>query len=307
LSILAGGPLFARNLAPDVFATMCGDPLGLVAGSLNPTARAQLVDGAYVFSGRAAYLSGSAHARWAMVGGIVFDGDEPVVTDGLLEIRTGAFPIDRARDLDTWHVTGMRATGSTDIEFEGIEIAKDWTFEPLRPRTPGGDDVFGWIPLQAQLGGGLAAIAVGAARNMIDRFTELAAVKVPGGGTFTTLSERAPAQIAVGRAEGLYQAARAVLHDAVGSVWARGVAHEPFDDVVLARMRAGVMTAVQRGAEAIDILHDVSGMNAITRDSVLDRCWRDVHTMTQHVLLAPPRFEIVGRVLLGLDAGAPVI
>jgi alkylation response protein AidB-like acyl-CoA dehydrogenase len=48
-------------------------------------------------------------------------------------------------------------------------------------------------------------------------------------------------------------------------------------------------------------------MNAVTRDTVLERCWRDLHTMTQHIILSPARYEIAGRVLLGLDPGSPVI
>jgi alkylation response protein AidB-like acyl-CoA dehydrogenase len=91
------------------------------------------------------------------------------------------------------------------------------------------------------------------------------------------------------------------------SSWDRGVAHEPFDNAALARSRLGLVTAVQLSARAIDLLHDASGMNAVARDTVLDRCWRDVHTMTQHVVLSPARFEIAGRVLLGLDPGAPII
>ncbi len=48
-------------------------------------------------------------------------------------------------------------------------------------------------------------------------------------------------------------------------------------------------------------------MSAVASDSVLDRCWRDVHTMTQHVVLSPARFEIAGRVLMGLEPESPVI
>ena len=37
----------------------------------------------------------------------------------------GLLPIDRARSLDTWHVTGMRATGSTDYEFTDVLVPTD--------------------------------------------------------------------------------------------------------------------------------------------------------------------------------------
>jgi alkylation response protein AidB-like acyl-CoA dehydrogenase len=307
-AILAGSPIFARFLPTSTFAALFGADPKLAAGSLNPVAtRVEAVDGGYRFTGRGTYLSGSAHAQMIAVAGIVFAGDQPVVADGLIHIRVGLMPIDQARSLDTWHVTGMRATGSNDYEFTDVHIDTDYTFEPFRPREVIPGDVFSAIPIWAQLGGTLAACAVGTARNMIDRFLDLAATKVPAGGNFTSLAERAPAQISVGEAEGLYQAARAVLHDTVRGVWARGEASEPFTNEVLAKQRVGIVTAVRLAALAIDGLHDAAGMNAVASDSVLDRCWRDVHTMTQHIILSPARYEIAGRVLLGLEPGAPVI
>jgi alkylation response protein AidB-like acyl-CoA dehydrogenase len=299
LAILSGGPLFGRFLESAAFAEICGDPRGQMAGTLNPTGRAAPVDGGYVFSGRATYLSGSAHAKWVMASAIVERPDA-------FEIRLGVFPIERARSLDTWHVAGMRATGSTDYEFENVEVEDGWTFNPFDPR-PQTREPYASIPLWAQLGGVLAACAVGAARNMIDRFYELAMTKIPAGGNFTRLAERAPAQIAFGEANGLYEAARSVLHDAVDSVWDLGVAKASFTNEVLARQRVSIVASVRLAARAIDLLHDAAGMSAIRSDSVLDRCWRDVHTMTQHIILSPARYEIAGRVLLGLDPGAPVI
>ena len=306
LTILNSGALFARFFPEPVFATVGRDPTGLVAGSLNPlTARAEPVDGGYLFSGRATYLSGSAHARWIMASALVMKDEAPVLADGAIQIRSGLFPIEQARSLDTWNVTGMCATGSTDYEFDRVMVASDWTFEPFRPRVVAGGDVFSAIPLWAQLGG-LAACAVGAARNMIDRFIELAATKVPTG-NLSRLAERVPAQVAVGEAEGLYLAAHAALIASVEATWARGVAAEPFDNETLARHRLGSVTATLLAARAVDLLHDAAGMNAVARGTVLERCWRDMHTMTQHIILSPDRFEIAGRVLLGLDPGSPVI
>jgi len=306
LIILNSGALFARFFPEQVFATVGRDPTALIAGSLNPlAARAEPVDGGYLFSGRATYLSGSAHARWIMASALVMKDEAPVLADGAIQILSALFPIEQARSLDTWNVTGMCATGSTDYEFDGVMVAEDWTFEPFRPRVLTDDDVFSAIPLWAQLGG-LAACAVGAARNMIDRFLELAATKVPTG-NFSRLAERVPAQVAVGEAEGLYIAAHAALMASVDATWARGVAGEPFDNETLARHRLGSVTATRLAAQAVDLLHDAAGMNAVARDTVLERCWRDIHTMTQHIILSPARFEVAGRVLMGLDPGSPVI
>jgi alkylation response protein AidB-like acyl-CoA dehydrogenase len=240
-----------------------------------------------------------------MASALVMQDGAPVLADGAVQIRSGFFPIDHARSLDTWHVTGMCATGSTDYEFDRVMVSSDFTFEPFRARQVKTGDAFSAIPLWAQLGG-LAATAVGTARNAIDRFVELAASKVPTGG-MTRLAERAAAQIAVGEAEGLYLAARASLMDSVNATWARGVAAEPFDNETLARHRLGTVTATRLAARAVELLHDAAGMSAVMRGGVLERCSRDMHTMTQHIILAPGRFEIAGRVLLGLDPGSPVI
>jgi alkylation response protein AidB-like acyl-CoA dehydrogenase len=241
-----------------------------------------------------------------MASALVMKDQAPVLDNGMIQVRAGFFPIEQARSLDNWNVTGMCATGSTDYEFERVMVPTEWTFEPFRAHQAATLGVFAAIPLWAQLGG-LAAVAVGTARNMIDRFVELAATKVPTGGNLSRLAERAPAQTAVGEAEGLYLAARAVLTESVEATWARGIAGETFDNEAQARGRLGAVTAVQLAARAVDLLHDAAGMNAVTRDTVLERCWRDMHTMTQHIILSSARYEIVGRVPLGLDPASPVI
>jgi alkylation response protein AidB-like acyl-CoA dehydrogenase len=307
LAILAGGPRIAKFVGPQVFERVNAEPMQLMAATLNPAAaRAEPVDGGYIFSGKATYLSGSAISDWVMVSALLTKNGTPVFKKGGITIRSGVFPITDARALDTWHVTGMRATNSTDYEFDNVFVAEDWSFEPLRGLPSADDDVFAAIPIWAQLGHGLSACAVGAARNMIDRFLEVAVAKIPAGG-MNTLADRGTAQIAVGKAEGCWQAARAVLAAVADDVWARGVARAPFDNRVLAEQRAGSVTAVQLSMQVVDLLHDAAGMSSVMSDSVLERCWRDVHTITQHVVLGPARFEVVGRVLLGLAPESPVI
>ena len=77
-AILGASPVFARFLPPATFATLYGGELGLAAGSLNPVAtQAEVVDGGYRFTGRGTYLSGSAHAQWIAVAGIVMKDGAP--------------------------------------------------------------------------------------------------------------------------------------------------------------------------------------------------------------------------------------
>jgi len=72
-------------------------------------------------------------------------------------------------------------------------------------------------------------------------------------------------------------------------------------------MRLGNVTAVKLALQAVDLVADAAGMNSAQTSCPIERCWRDVHTASQHVLLNIARFEVVGRVLFGLDPGSPVI
>ena len=142
----------------------------------------------------------------------------------------------------------MPATGSNDYEFADVMVPAEWTFASMRPRPPPWRRPVPAIPLWSQIGNGLAACAVGAARNMIDRFVELAALKVPAG-----------RQTPVGRARARRRW-RSVRHRACTrlrtrccerqstTIWARGDAGEPFDNDFLARPRLGSVTAVRLAA-----------------------------------------------------------
>ena len=51
----------------------------------------------------------------------------------------------------------------------------------------------------------------------------------------------------------------------------------------------------------------VGGGTAIYASSPLQRCFRDIHVLTQHTLVAPATLELVGRVMLGVDADTSML
>ena len=40
---------------------------------------------------------------------------------------------------------------------------------------------------------------------------------------------------------------------------------------------------------------------------VITRCFRDVHVVTQHMMVAPPTYELTGRILLGVGADTTML
>ena len=308
LAICSGGPLLGHFASREVFEEIFADPRAVCCGTLNPvTTQVTRCDGGWRFTGRATYVSGSAQATWINVAGLVLRDGSPQFEGGVPVVRSGLFPLAKhCRILDTWKTTGMRGTGSNDCTFEEVFVPDAFTYEWPDPRSSWQRGPFANIPLVTQLGGSLAAVALGAARHAIDTLMELAGVKVPAG-TRATMRERPLAQMQLAQAEGWLQAGRAYLFQSAADVWRRGEAALPFDASARAAARLGSVTAAKLAAMATDVVHDAAGMSAVQTTCDLERCWRDVHTITQHVVLSAGRYEVVGRIMLGLDPGAPII
>ncbi len=307
LAICAGGPVFAQFLSRAAYDEIFTDPRGVTCGSLNPmTSQAVPAEGGWRFSGRAANASGSAHATYLMAAALVLRDGAPQIVDGIPLLRAGFFPIKHATILKTWATSGMRGTGSNDCVFEDVFVSNEFTFDWLNARPTWQRGPFADIPLHQQMAGPLAAVVLGTARHAIDALDELARAKIPVA-TQATLRERPLAQIQFAQAEGLLNAARAYFYQCNDEVWRKGVARESFTVKDFAHTRLGVVTAVKLALQAVDLVADAAGMSSAQIACPIERCVRDAHTASQHVLLNTARFGVVGRVLLGLPAGSPVI
>jgi hypothetical protein len=73
------------------------------------------------------------------------------------------------------------------------------------------------------------------------------------------------------------------------------------------RLRLAAMMGAQLAADAVNIVFDASGMTGAKIGGEIERCWRDVNVVRQHITLASSRYEVVGRVMLGLEPGSPLI
>ncbi len=283
------GQFAKRELYEELF----GDPRTTWAGSLNPTlVRAVRVEGGYRFSGRGSYVSGCTHATWMVAAAVIVEGDKPLFVAGIPVIRAGVFPMSACRILETWNMAGMRGTGSHDVEFTDVFVRDELSFalgEAL-----------------ANLGAALAPVALGIARHAIDAFVELATVKVPLGSR-GLLRERVTAQAQLGQAEGLLQAARSLFYETCAEAESRRLEQRTPTDAERARMRLGSVMAAQLSAQGVDLIYDAAGLTGGSADCDIERCWRDVHVTRQHITLASTRFEVVGRVYLGLPPGSPLI
>ena len=203
------------------------------------------------------------------------------------------------RIIDTWDTAGLRATGSHDIEVSDVFVPKRRT-APLPPRHPVADGALFRFPVVGLWSVGLAASALGIARAAIDELLRLAATKTPFG-MASTLSTRATAQIVAGEAMASVGSARALLVEETTRMWEMVQAGTPVTAEKQALLRIAATHATAASAGAVDRMYTAAGGTALYASSPLQRCLRDVHGVTQHAFVAPPTYESLGTIMLGVE------
>jgi len=276
-----------------------------IAGVGAPSGRATPVDGGFRISGRWAYASGCTHSQYIFLGNIVLDGDRPRMgPGGLPELRMAVVPMSEVEVLDTWHVSGLRGTGSHDVTVTDHFVPSERTAGVTLDLAATNPQFR--IPMFTLFGMALVPVALGAARRAIDELLEMAQGKTPmlSG---SKLRDKPVVQHEVARAEGLVQAGRAYLYETVGELLEQAERGEAIDMPMRARVKLATTTATDLASQAVDIAYRLGGGSANFETSVLQRCFRDVHAVTQHFVIAASNYETAGRVLLGLDPGTPII
>ena len=155
-------------------------------------------------------------------------------------------------------------------------------------------------PVFGLLAVGIAAVSLGIARCAIDALIELAGGKTPQGAT-RPLAQRAATQERTAQAEARLAAARAGLLMAVDAAWREALSGEITLDARRA-LRAACVHTTHELADVVTSVHRVAGGSSVFEGHPIERCFRDAHTVTQHMMVGEPLYEISGRLALGLPA-----
>jgi alkylation response protein AidB-like acyl-CoA dehydrogenase len=297
----------SAQLAPAVRRELFfSDPIGVSAGSARERGQAIAVPGGYRVTGHWFFASGCMHSRLLHGACRVFDGDEPRRRpNGDQEIRIAFFyPKSSVRIIDTWHVSGLRGTGSHDIVVENLFVPEERTFSALdrRARVTGPMNRIHGFDLA---GCGFCCVGLGVARAAIDAFVELATVKRPRSSS-DLLRERVMVQAQVGEAEALLRSGRALLFDVVEEMWQTVLAGAAVTERQRSDLRLAMTHAAQNAARATHMVCVAAGTTSIFASSPLERFARDAEVVTRHNQLQFVNYEAVGRTMLGLESNSPL-
>jgi alkylation response protein AidB-like acyl-CoA dehydrogenase len=274
-------------------------PRGVVANTPAPTAQAVVVPGGYRVTGRQGFSTGCRHASWlASHAQIVDNGHPRRLESGELETRYLFVPVDEAERLDTWHVRGMRGTGTHHFAVHDVFVPAERSVlaagAPLVETGP-----LYQIPRTLVFASGDASVALGTARAALTTFYELAGAKTPRA-MRGLLRDQSIVQVDIGHAEANLRAGRAFLTEAVGDLWAAVSTTGTMSLDQRAALRIAATHAIWLAVQVVDTVYNTAGATSVYEGHPLQRAFQDVHVMSQHLQARHTHYELVGRYWLGL-------
>jgi indole-3-acetate monooxygenase len=274
-----------------------------IAGNGVPRGHARPVDGGYMIKGNWAYGSAIHHAEWVHSGCFVMDPtgkDMVILPSGMPKIIVTHHPRSTIKLLGNWDVLGLRATGSFDYTlasdqelFVPNHMLYDFDISaPLRGTVQGNLGLAGYSALIH------SSWALGTGRRILD---ELIKVIRQRQDAFGKSAESASFKFQFAGVEARYRAAKALCYETWNAVSAANAKGE--------MANLDQMTMVKLSLRHVhDVISDVAtfchrtARGASLHNTPMQRFYRDIHSGTQHILMADQIVEECGRALLGLPA-----
>lgn len=273
-------------------------PRSVVANTPLASAQAVVVPGGYRVTGRQGFSTGCRHATWLAAHGTVMEDGRPRLDEGQPEMRYCFVPRAQAELLDTWHVRGMRGTGTHHFAVDDVFVPEERTVKSVTAPLVETGPLYR-IPRTLVFASGDAAVALGTARSCLAAFAELATTKTPRA-MEALLRDQAMVQHNVGHAEAHLRSGRAFLTETVGQIWAELTATGVITLEQRATLRLATTHAIRLAVQVVDMVYNMAGATAAYETSPIQRHFQDIHVISQHLQARFAHYELVGRHWLGL-------
>jgi alkylation response protein AidB-like acyl-CoA dehydrogenase len=267
----------------------------VVAGAVAPKGLASAEGDGWRVTGQWPFVSGCRLADWVYLQSVETDAGTVAQTDdGLPRLRMGLVRADAVKVLDTWHVAGLRGTGSHDVRVNRVLCPAGWSV-PFTDGAPTGPDAV--LRVSARDLGGLfiAACLLGVARAALQDVVELANGGKRPAFAVRRLAESVLFHDRVGEAEMTLRAARALLYaEAAGAEGA-------VSGVDRAGLRATSPAVAAMSGTVVDAAYTLAGGSSVYDGAPLQRRMRDLRTATQHAAVGRDPFGALGARMVDPD------
>src|ERR1700688_869851 len=237
----------------------------LIASSfIFPAGRARKVDGGYVLRGSWPFSSGVDSCEWNMLASVVFSEDE---ADGV-EYRIFLVNKSDYKIKDTWNATGLRGTGSNDVEVDDAFVAEPMTVavnDLAGGATPGSavnPNALYALPVFSLFPYVLSGVALGNAQACLDDYVNVTRQRAS---TYnrTKLGDLQSTQIKIAEASAKIDAARLIMRSSCIEAMAEARRGHIQDMVTKTRLRRDGAYSVNLCTEAVSLLFAASGARGL--------------------------------------------
>ena len=292
--------LGAAWVEPDAAREIFSNPDLILAGVAAPMGKAKAHGANYKVSGTWQWGSGSNNADYFIGGCLVDDGGEHPQRGERPQHRMLIFPKEKLALGNNWFVMGLSGSSSNDVNVVECEIPKSHSFSVVLDK-PNNDGALYKMPFFGFLACGIAACALGNVGALLDDVLALAKEKTPTG-TKSSLGAKSYIQIDIAKQSAALDSARGGFYSLVNQMWEIAQTNKPDSpsDHDKARLRLAAMTATYSAAQIATELHHLAGGTSVFSSSPIQRRLRDSQIATQHRMVSPTNYQIIGKILLGL-------
>jgi alkylation response protein AidB-like acyl-CoA dehydrogenase len=268
----------------------------LVRGALAPNGVGRRVEGGFLISGRWPLASGSYQADWVLAGFLIMGEAGPLrLPNGAPDIRVAVIRPDDVTWHDTWDSVGLRGSQSQDFEVHDVFVPDDWAGPFAGPSSIDSP----WFSLPPMPTGPLhAAVSVGALQGMVDDLGALAATKKPAFGGGQTLADDPVFTTSFGELGTQVDMLEAVTLTVATTLME--IARSGDVDPVRYQRMLTMNAHVQRHATTVaDQLMALAGSSSIYTANSMQRRWRDIRCVAQHLNAGTRNYTALGTFLAG--------
>lgn len=269
ITLCSGAGWFAGFMEPKMATQIFATPGVCIAGSGAPTGRAEKTQSGYKVSGSWRFATGAPHATHFTTNCELWETNRPVLQpDGSTRIVSVVFLKEEVTINQNWRGMGLKATASHSFSVEALDIPEERLFDIGCPKL---DLPIYRYPFQTFAETTLAVTFAGTAL----RFLELALAVFQDRKTTPALQNARTALNQV-------QRRLADFYADVDQHWQLFLDNPATPPPDLSKV---CKTLTQTCYQQISGVYPDCGMEGADMNSPLNRCWRDLHTASQHVLV----------------------
>jgi hypothetical protein len=103
--------------------------------------------------------------------------------------------------------------------------------------------------------------------------------------------------MALAEAEATLSASRAYVWDVMSRAYAQACSQDAIEPELRVLLKLAMTYCVRSCAQAVKLVYDAAGPPSVYEGSTLERCFRDIHTATQHSLIQTTHYQAMGQFL----------